>query len=459
MKKKIAISLGTILGLGVAYLGGVGFYAEKFTPNTSIGSVNISNLSLSQAQAELEKEVAARNVTITENGQELGTISLAKLGYDFNTEEVLNATYQSQDPVKWLISFFDGTKVTKVLANQVDIEDTTLEELLSEININNEDRQPAINASIDYQEGQGYTVVEGEPGTQIDMETLSRLILESVEEGTNQVDLAQAYAQPQITEESSEITDFMGRIDQILATKITLQIAGDEITIPSDLIESWLYFDANNQVVVDHELASQYLSELNDQYSTVGQSRVFQSTLQGEVTVPAGILGWSIDIEQEIANIERDLNAGVDVTRPAAFTGIGNRLGEADDIGSTYVEIDLDNQMMYLYVDSEIIIATNIVSGRVGAETVPGANAVIEMLKDTNLVGYNQFSKKEYSVPVSYWIRFDYMAQGIHDATWQGAFGGAQWVNNGSLGCINTPLDQVALLYEYVDMGTPVIVH
>src|SRR5699024_2405096 len=103
------------------------------------------------------------------------------------------------------------------------------------------------------------------------------------------------------------------------------------------------------------------------------------------------------------------------------------------------VEIDLTYQMMYLYVDGELIVSTEVVSGQSGAETVPGANAVNEMLTNTKLRGYNQFSKVEYATPVDYWIRFDDQAQGIHDASWQGSFGGDVWTYAGSLGCINTP--------------------
>ena len=80
------------------------------------------------------------------------------------------------------------------------------------------------------------------------------------------------------------------------------------------------------------------------------------------------------------------------------------------------------------------------------------------MLSNTNLVGYNQFSKVEYSVPVSYWIRFDNNAQGIHDASWQSYFGGSAWQYSGSLGCINTPYWAVETIYNNVSYGTPVLV-
>lgn len=113
---------------------------------------------------------------------------------------------------------------------------------------------------------------------------------------------------------------------------------------------------------------------------------------------------------------------------------------------------------MWLVENDQITIETPIVTGRPGAETIPGAGAVIEMLSGTNLVGYNQFYRQDYSVPVNYWVRFDYQSQGLHDASWQSAYGGDVWVYNGSLGCVNTPLDAIDYIYHHVDYGTPVLV-
>ena len=55
-------------------------------------------------------------------------------------------------------------------------------------------------------------------------------------------------------------------------------------------------------------------------------------------------------------------------------------------------------------------------------------------------------------------MAFDYTGQGIHDAIWQPTFGGDAYLTNGSLGCINTPLDIMAQVYEYAYNGMPVIV-
>ncbi|MBF6977557.1 peptidoglycan binding domain-containing protein [Aerococcaceae bacterium zg-BR22] len=458
MKKAIGITLGTLIGLGVAYVGGVGFYAEKFTPNTNYGPVAIGNMTVDEAQEKIAQDVKKQSVTIVEKGKELGKISLADLGYQFNAKSVLEKVYRTQDPSTWFVKLIDGTKIQRVFAEQVSVDKELVEKAATALGIDNEQREAATNAAIKYDKEKGYHVKPGALGTQVDYKRLGTALLESLENGTRKVDLESVYAQPEINESSEVVTETMNKIQKVLGINVTLEIAGEAIKIPKELIEEWVHFDASNQITVDEEAVAAYLDKLNEKYATAGKPRQFQSTLQGEVTVPAGILGWSIDVEKETQNIIKDLRAGEDVTRKAAFVGVGTRLGEANDIGDTYVEVDLANQMMYLYYKGEVIVSTNIVSGKLSTPTVPGANAVIEMLTNTNLVGTAPGQTTQYSAPVSYWIRFDYQAQGIHDASWQSSFGGNTYQYAGSLGCINTPLDQVAVIYEYVEYGTPVIV-
>lgn len=458
MKKGLIITGVTLLGLGAAYLTGVGYYSNRFVANTTFGTVDISNLTLVKAQEKLESDLNEREVVLKENDQEVARIKLSDLKGEFNTESNLETVYQSQDPSVWLTSYFEEEAFEDVLTDQVSINPSNIELVLSENGLSNAEREAAVNAAINYSDDEGYFIEDGQSGTQIDFEKLGETIVNAVQSNETSVDLEEAYAEPAIDGESDVVTSVMDTINDFSDIQLTLQIAGDELTLPQETIESWIYFDSNNQLVVDYDLVYNYVSALNEEYATYNKNRQFQSTLQGEVTVPPGILGWGIDVEYETQTIIDELYAGVDVTRePATFSSGGNA-NSADEIGGTYVEIDLTYQMMYLYVDGEMIVGTDIVSGQIGAETVPGANAVNEMLTDTKLRGYNQFRKVEYATPVSYWIRFDNQAQGIHDASWQGAYGGDVWTYAGSLGCINTPYWAVETIYNNVTYGTPVLV-
>lgn len=448
----------TLLGLGAAYLTGVGYYSNRFVANTTFGTVDISNLTLVKAQEKLESDLNEREVVLMENDQEVARIKLSELKGEFNTESNLETVYQSQDPSVWVTSYFEEEAFEDVLTDQVAINASNIEMILAENGITNAEREAAVDAVIDYSDDEGYFIEDGQIGTQIDFDKLGASIVNAVQSNETAVDLVDVYAQPSIDGESDVVTSVMDTIQDFSDIQLTLQIGGEDLTLPKETIESWIYFDSNNQLLVDYDLVYAYVNALNDEYATYNKNRQFISTLQGEVTVPPGILGWGIDIEFETQSIIDDLYAGIDVTRePATFSSGGNG-NSADEIGGTYVEIDLTYQMMYLYVDGEMVLGTDIVSGQLNAETVPGANAVNEMLSDTKLRGFNQFSKVEYATPVSYWIRFDNNAQGIHDASWQGAFGGDVWTYAGSLGCINTPYWAVETIFNNVTYGTPVIV-
>lgn len=458
MKKGLIITGVTLLGLGAAYLTGVGYYSDRFVANTTFGTVDISNLTLVKAQEKLEEDINEREIVLMENDQEVARIKMNDLKGEFHTESNLETVYKSQDPSVWVTSYFEEETFEDVLTDQVTINPSNIELVLSEHGLSNAEREAAVDAGIEYNEDEGYFIESGQIGTQIDFDKLGASIVSAVQANESSVDLEDAYAEPDIDSESDVLTSIMDTIDNFSDIQLTLKIAGDDLTLPKETIESWLYFDSNNQLVVDYDLVFAYVSTLNDEYATYNKNRQFTSTLQGEVTVPPGILGWGIDVAYETQAIIDDLYAGVDVTRePATFSSGGNG-NSADEIGDTYVEIDLTYQMMYLYVNGEMVLGTDIVSGQLGAETVPGANAVNEMLTDTKLRGYNQFRETEYATPVSYWIRFDNQAQGIHDASWQGSYGGDVWTYAGSLGCINTPYWAVETIYNNVSYGTPVLV-
>ncbi|MGX7099046.1 L,D-transpeptidase family protein [Globicatella sanguinis] len=458
MKKLLFTSIALVLLLGIGYGAGIGYYAEKFQANTTFGSVDISNLTLEEAKQKISDDLSQKEITLTENGQELGKFTLAQLNGQINADEVLTAAYQAQDPSQWLAGYFSSVEYDNLLMNNVKIDDTALTEALATIGLNNSERTASTDAYIEYTDARGYYVEPETVGNQLDLDLVKQMVVEGLQSGQTTVELNTAYLQPEITSESEKITTYMDQINSYIETKINLEIAGDTVTIPKEEIIKWIYFDQGNQIVVDQALVQEYVSTLNDKYATFNKPREFASTLSGTVTVQPGTLGWSIDSESEAAQIAADLAEGQEVTRTPAIVGSGYSTDGTNDIGSTYVEVDIANQMMFVYVDGTQVISTPVVTGRTGTDTVPGAYAVWNKEKDTELKGYNVRTQRDYVQPVSYWMPFDDTGQGIHDANWQASFGGDAYLTAGSLGCINTPPDVMAQVFNTVEVGTPVIV-
>lgn len=461
MKKGIIVTIVTLLLLGIGYGAGIGYYAEKFQANTSFGDVDISNLTLEDAQDKIEEQILSREVSIMENGQELGSISLAELGAHVDMEQTLKQSYYSQDPNQWITGFFSSADYENILNNHVYLDPMSVQQALNNLGISNVDRTAPQDASIVYKQGQGYVVEEAAIGNQLDADLMAQAMIEAIQAGADSLELNQAYAQPTVTSEDERIESAIAQIDEIVNTNITLEIQNEEVTIPKEKILDWLYFDASNNPVFDSEGIYDYLGGLNEEYASFNSTRQFNSTLQGRVDVPAGTLGWSIDRESETDSIIADLKAGNDVTREPAIVGTGYN-ANGDDIGSTYVEVDLTYQKMYYYENGQLLLETDIVSGMAAADpptpTIPGAYSIWNKEKDATLVGVNQQRGTDYQQPVSYWLPFDDTGQGIHDANWQGAFGGDVYSYAGSQGCINTPPHVMEQLFNMVSVGTPVIV-
>ncbi|KLD59543.1 hypothetical protein WP50_17595, partial [Lactiplantibacillus plantarum] len=69
--------------------------------------------------------------------------------------------------------------------------------------------------------------------------------------------------------------------------------------------------------------------------------------------------------------------------------------------------------------------------------------------KNATLKGDND-DGSSYSQPVSYWMPIDDTGEGIHDASWQTAYGGTWYKKHGSHGCVNTPPSVMKKVFAYV---------
>ena len=126
-----------------------------------------------------------------------------------------------------------------------------------------------------------------------------------------------------------------------------------------------------------------------------------------------------MDNAAEAAAIISDLEGGAPVTRDLNYSMTAASHG-ANDYGDSYVEINLTGQHLFLYKNGSLVLETDVVTGKPDGshETPPGVFGITYCEKNATLRGAN------YATPVSYWMPFNGDI-GLHDATWQPAFGGS----------------------------------
>ncbi|MBP3735676.1 MAG: L,D-transpeptidase [Lachnospiraceae bacterium] len=180
---------------------------------------------------------------------------------------------------------------------------------------------------------------------------------------------------------------------------------------------------------------------LRTQYSGKMHSMDFAAT-RGEVVTVKGGTQFALDPATELNYLYKAIVEERHETRTVSY-----------GIGSTYVEVDMGEQMLYYYQNGIRLLETPIVTGNVasGNATPTGVYYVNNKLRNTTLVG------RDYRSFVSYWMAIIGNSIGIHDANWRSSFGGSIYQTAGSHGCINIPPANMPAIYEAVAVGTPAV--
>ncbi len=126
----------------------------------------------------------------------------------------------------------------------------------------------------------------------------------------------------------------------------------------------------------------------------------------------------------------------------------------AEQLGQTYIEVNMGKQMLYYYVDGVLNMEMPVVTGNInrGRGTPTGIYPIYNKRYHTYLRG------ADYVSYVNYWLGV-HKGVGIHDANWRNKFGDEIYKSDGSHGCINCPYDSVEELWNIVEIGTPAILY
>lgn len=297
-----------------------------------------------------------------------------------------------------------------------------------------------------------YVIIEADPGTQITKDKLKETIEEALSLLKRKIDLEEkgCYRVAKEEEENKILADARDKANKYMQSEIVYNWNGNEVSVDADMIHEWVIIDENT-VRLDEEKIGEFVAEQAKKYDTYGKNRIFHTTDGREIELKSGAYGWKTDKEEEKKELIEDLEKGEVIEREPVYSYTAAQPGDKD-IGNTYVEIDLGNQHLYLYVEEKMILESDFVSGNAarGWNTPAGVFGLTYKTKNAVLRGPG------YETPVTFWMPFNGNI-GMHDATWRSSFGGDIYLTNGSHGCINLPFENAKIIYEYVYTGFPVV--
>lgn len=245
-------------------------------------------------------------------------------------------------------------------------------------------------------------------------------------------------------------------------------------TLNGEKLKEMYHTDADGNIVVDEEKCRNYVDYLADKYDTFGKPRKFHATLQGNIVVPNSddaVYGWLTDKEKTCEELIKMIKEGETVKRcePVyydngygyTYDGVRSARNADDDIGDTYIEIDLSAQHLWVYINGKVTYQCDIVSGQstsITTLTLPGVYKLWYKGQNYPLNGSNA-DGESWSSTCNYWNLVSICGIGLHDTVNRNAFGGNEFRYNGSKGCVNMPLEGAKYVYEQVPLGTPVVMY
>lgn len=429
-------------------------YQNKFLPNTTVGQINISQLSKKEAIKKIEDNVHQDEFLVLDSGKTWKSIPKQQLGITFDVDKTVDNTIKKQNPWLWFMNYINKPKNVPIIMTDYNKdalakEATELKTTLTEFNKN---RTPTKNAMIEMKDGT-FQITNEVAGNTIDIDKFVSAFESHVKEGEGTIELETYIQKPTVLATDSKLKKELEDINKLTDVSATYLINGQEVAIPKETIASWLTTNEKGDVDLKKDLVKEYVTQLGQTYNTSTNPTKFNSTKRGEVTVPAGTYSWTIWTDNEVEQLTELILSGKGFTnRVPAYQG--STTPETPLISNTYIEVDLQAQHMWYYKDGKVALETPIISGKPSTPTPPGVFYVWNKKRNEILRG------EDYASPVDYWMPIDWTGVGIHDSPWQNAnaYGGTSYTTVGSHGCINTPPDVCAKLFNMIDVGVPVVV-
>ena len=449
----IIVSAVTLASAGYGYAAW--HYSDRFYPGTEFFGIPAAELSVYDVKAAVKAKVDSYSLQLEATSKNVIDAEDVEMVYCDNNEidDAMKRQRSWAWPVMMLAQLFGERNSAFETSYNADLVPEAVSNLACMQKSNMIKPQNAQVVLTD----DGARVQTEIYGTTLDVEKTEEAVKKALNDGCTSIDLDALglYVNPKVNSSDLSLASKAMAMNKVLGAKILLRFGNRTEVINSEVIARFLTKEGSSYTL-NEEKVRRYVSRLAKKYDTYQCEREFFTSIGTKVTLEEGIgdYGWLLDQEAVYEQILEAIRSQKKTTITPIFTREAY-CADADDIGDTYVEISLTNQMMWFYKNGMLVVKTPVVTGNpyAGHETPSGGVWSLKgKMRNQTLSGQG------YASPVDYWMPFN-NGVGIHDMQSRAYFGGTIYLGSGSHGCVNTPLSAVKLIYDQIEEGVPVIVY
>jgi lipoprotein-anchoring transpeptidase ErfK/SrfK len=457
-KKVMALSILSFLV--VIFFGGLLFsnlyYKNKILPGTKVGSLTL-NQDPQEASQQLSKSIDQFKFRLNFKDQQTEhTPTELGLTPDLNStiEEAKNLNHQ--------IGFFKKPFAVfsrHHLSLSSNLDQKVLQDFLT---ANNYAQQIPADAKIEFNKDSGnFEVVSEVPGKGVDVEAFSKDLAQAYSKiSPEEVKLNITDTKPSI--KAPDIADLTERANSIIHQKIVINTPL-KVYSPSYIEKKdWLSLTPQPEssrylLSINTDAQKKYLDSTVKSVQRSPEARVVASIGSQEFVVQPGAIGYS---PEDYTSVLESLNkifpgaAGAELT--LKFKEIAPPTQNIAASGGRWIFADLSEYKIYAYQGSSLVNSFLISSGARATPTPTGSYSISRKVRvKTMSSGGNPKSPDYYSVPNIEWVAyFKSGGYAMHGVYWHNKFG----KQNTSHGCMGMSNSDAQWVYDFLEIGTPVVV-
>lgn len=491
MKKK-SIKLLVVLACVLMALGmaGCGKKAYKTFPEKyKLASVDVGGMTADEAKKAIKTAVGKYKISVKLDDASFD-MTAEDLGLKYNDkadlQELINAANKDKKPEKQVKLFkmdksdeLETALVDSYITAKTQSQSDAAAQSDKDTDANDDEQKKAATdtqtfdirsivpyrATIAYNADAGqFEGVDGVSGDAPVYDNAAANLTSAVKELKDKVELTSAtgYVDGEKATDSEQVKNALKEANAYLDVTVTCNFTpatGEAATeaVGKDQIAQWLIVGNDGlSVSLDGENMATYCTELAKKHDvSKKKTGQFKTTGGSIINVPVASSGQTVDGNKLYEAIAEAINNKKSATVEAVYSEAKEEeTGEYVTYGGNYCEVDLTNQMVYVYKNGELVVSSQCVTGCIskGHGTPTGVYSIFSRDKDRYLRGDGYKSWVNFFIPFNGGI-------GFHDASWRSTFGGNIYLYSGSHGCINMPYSAAKNLYENVTLDEKVIVY
>lgn len=457
---RFLIIIGTITIVAAIILAGLSYYqATRFNSNIAINDVNVGGLTVEKAINKLKESTLTNKVYID-----------GKLILDENPTKMAFSD-QDMSEVKKLLkkqwTFFPSSEEQNysLMPKKTDEfrSKTLSKQLEEELQSINENLKAPQDAGVKLENGK-VVISNSIAGEQYDIPA----ILQDYEKQkyTSELYLKPAFLKP-VESDNPMIKELEGKYQAFLERTVDYTVQDKVYTLKASELIKDATISHDDEVTITASSIKDKIAEINQAQSTLNKNIDFKTHSGKVISVKAQGYGWALDVEKEVAIVQKAFEKGEKSVSAANIyghgwtnEGIGYETTKNNGIGDTYAEISIAEQRIWIYRNGKLVVTTDVVTGKhsTGEDTSPGVWYILYKRTPYTLKG-SAVGKPDYEIDVKYWAPFTNSGQGFHDASWRKNWEKTAYLKDGSGGCVNTPPSIMKKVYDNLNTYDPVIVY